>query len=264
MPGAKEENLDSHGYLRGGQVPPDFNRILQPKGPSVPLSPVYRDLYSIGAVFVTTNYDTWLDEEAGRTSPTLGAIEDGPEPEQQAIGIQSRQPGQVFFRRADLTVEKLALPGSVIHLHGSLKDTGTMVLTTRKYLDHYGADTVRDFLDELFLRYTVLFVGYGLEEEEILSHIMRGGYPEKVREKEKRHYRLFPTFSYQNALFDYLSRYYLNHCNVELVGFCTDKQGDSLLEKVVTEWAWQIRRHLQPPKFLEKRKIIDGALDEET
>ena len=48
-------------------------------------------------------------------------------------------------------------------------------MTTPQYLTHYEDNRVQEFLDELFERHTVLFVGYGLEEWEILERILRKG-----------------------------------------------------------------------------------------
>jgi len=64
-------------------------------------------------------------------------------------------------------------PGTVIHLHGCISNPKTMVFTTEKYLEHYNHSKVQRLLGNLFKRKTVVFLGYGLEESEILEHILR-------------------------------------------------------------------------------------------
>ena len=65
--------------------------------------------------------------------------------------------------------------GNVVHIHGCVDDPDSMVITTRDYLDHYSTTEVQDFLRYLFEKKTVLFLGYGLEEIEVLEYILRRG-----------------------------------------------------------------------------------------
>lgn len=234
------------------QIKLDFRRILQPELRSPDLLRIYQDLYSIGSVFVTTNYDEWLDLLAERHLPVSDVVGIAQTGEAQTVGTQSRAPREVFWRRDDLTGEKLDKPGTVIHLHGSVKEPETMVITTKQYLEHYLTERVDAFLRELFARYTVLFVGYGLAEQEILEHVFR-----KI---DAQHYWLFPIFSYQEKLLRHLTEYYQNHCNVKLVSFSRDERDHNQLTEVVAEWATQLI--VREPDYLQKIKRIDEVPDE--
>ncbi len=207
----------------------DFKRILQPELKSLESLKICQELYSIGSVFVTTNYDEWLDLFAERRLPISGTVGVEQMREAQTVGAQSRSPGKVFWRRDDLTGEKLDKPGTIIHLHGSVREPETMIITTKQYLEHYLTERVDAFLRELFARYTVLFIGYGLAEQEILEHVFR-----KI---DAQHYWLFPIFSYQERLLRHLTEYYQNHCNVKLVSFSRDERDYNQLTEVVAEWA---------------------------
>lgn len=66
-------------------------------------------------------------------------------------------------------------PGTVVNLHGCSNEPETMIVTTKDYLEHYDHPNVQSFLEWLFRKKVVLFLGYGLEEAEILEHILRRG-----------------------------------------------------------------------------------------
>ncbi|MBK6864415.1 MAG: SIR2 family protein [Ideonella sp.] len=59
--------------------------------------------------------------------------------------------------------------GAVIHLHGSYTDPSSMVVSLKDYIEHYAALRVQAFLSAMFKSHTVLFVGYGLAELEVLT-----------------------------------------------------------------------------------------------
>lgn len=76
----------------------------------------------------------------------------------------------------DFLPAALTQSNTVIHLHGSVADPTGMILTTHDYIQRYANDRrtgdaktenrTLTFLEHLFEYYTVLFVGYGLEELE--------------------------------------------------------------------------------------------------
>jgi hypothetical protein len=237
---------------------PDFQKILSPNKEVSDEISIYENLYSIGTPCVTTNYDEYLDDlaESYRTSPDVIELE----PKEKEVTSISSYPvstGKIFYRKADFTVEKLCEPGNVLHLHGSVKEPRTMVLTTRDYLTLYTDGDVETFLQRLFNEYTVLFVGYNLEDE-ILEHIFRQMKPKS----DVSHYWLFRTYSHNFEKYEHLKRYYAEHFGVQLVGFCTDTGGDNQIKIVVEQWAKTLRGIYQKPGFIDVRMIIDEALDE--
>jgi len=109
----------------------------------------------------------------------------------------------------------------------------------------------------LFDEFTVLFIGYSIEETEILEHVFRKNLVVSEGRPEARHYRLFPVFSHQGRLFHRLQYYYRNHCNVELINFNKDKNNHRQLVYVIQDWAGRIA--VKSPGFSEKAKLIERA-----
>ena len=254
IPARKKISIAMDICRENGFVPP-FREILHSHASPEKTHQVYRDLYSIGTAFVTTNYDEWLDVLAETPHPSPDPIIVSP---LAHLGRSPTLVANVFFGKEQLTIEKLATRGSVIHLHGSVRDPDTMVLTARQYLDHYRDPFVQTFLDELFQAYTVLFVGYGLEEDEILDHILR----KRDGTKEKQHFRLFPRYSYQDRLCAHLAGYSLNHCGVQHVDYCIDDKDHEQLVTVIADWSRKLGPQVKDQLYLEKIKIIDQALGE--
>jgi hypothetical protein len=137
-----------------------------------------------------------------------------------------------------------------------------MVVSTRQYLEHYRDLNVQTFLQTLFERdYTVLFVGYGLEEEEIIDYVtLKNHGPLRGDVQEAKHFWLYPRLTFQEARFKHLSRYYLNLCNVKLVPFSIDRFGHSQLLDVIAQWTKQLRSTVRAPEFLDKVRLIDEVI----
>ncbi|MGB2578093.1 hypothetical protein AAIR98_000010 [Elusimicrobium simillimum] len=74
----------------------------------------------------------------------------------------------------------------VFHLHGHIDDEGT-ILTTSEYMKFYKTDGPgRAYLSDLFSSKTILFIGFGIEEFEIMEHVHVFSRPGK-----RKHYALF-------------------------------------------------------------------------
>jgi hypothetical protein len=237
---------------------PDYRALLMPALPEGDTAAIYEDLYSVGTPFVTTNYDEWLDRCAERThAPRVSVHMDADASPPAAV--VSRSPKRVFFLRKDLTVDTLTVPGNVVHLHGSVREPASMILTTRNYLEHYSDPTVHQFLSDLFSKYTVLFVGYGLEEDEIVEYILRKIGSGGAAAASVAHYRLFPRYGHEELLFSRLARYYRTHRGVELIGYSVDRRGDRQLLDVIGHWSRELREHVREQGVLEKFRLIDEA-----
>jgi SIR2-like protein len=151
-----------------------------------------------GKTFVTTNYDEWLDDEI--VPPTTDV-------EGEAGGSADVAPRArtVYFKPEDLTAANLNRQDVVIHLHGSVKSPGGMILTTPHYVQHYANDRkaqeniVLTFLEGLFRDKTVLFIGYGLAELEILEYLVVKTRT-KVKSLQPRHFLLQGFYSHEREL----------------------------------------------------------------
>jgi hypothetical protein len=183
---------------------------------------IYKSINDIGCVCVTTNYDRLL-------APRYTDADDG-----------SATPASVnrIYQKSKFLVNHLDTPGTVIHLHGSVTDQETMVVTTRDYLAHYDDPFVQDFLGDLFARKTVLFVGYGLEEAEILEHVLRrGGVSDSV---ERSRFVLQGYYLGQKPLYENLHSYYQKSFGVHVIGFVRDHKDYKQQEAILDDWGPRI------------------------
>ncbi len=211
----------------------DFPRLVQPEPPKG--SSVYESLKSLDCVYVTTNYDQFLDRDSVRLSSLSGGAEVSSSPE--TIDKLTCRPSQ--FTRA-----LLDNPRAVIHLHGSVDDPGSMIVTTVDYLSHYSDPHVKNFLEELFTRYTVLFVGYGMEELEILEHICRkSGSPS---EPQASRFMLTGYFSHQTKTFSHLQRYFRDSFGLQVIPFSRDLRNHDQIEEILKNWCGKLKMGSRP------------------
>ena len=103
-----------------------------------------------------------------------------------------------------------------------------MVVTTKEYLEHYDHDNVQQFLGELFEKKTVVFLGYGLEELEMLEHILRRG---QVKQTGDRRRFAVQGFFVANS---HCMKGYTTTTKNPLVFICLDSFGT-----MKTTWAWR-------------------------
>ena len=211
---------------------------------------------------MTTNYDEWLDDHIPDTSATL--IPSAAPSNRSAIN-----PMRVVHRVDEFVPALLSLPNTVIHLHGSVLDPEQMVLTTGDYLRHYANDRgsaeaerenrVLTFLEYLFNNRTVLFVGYGLEELEILEYVILKAGKRSASSKEPRHYILQGFFSHEEVLLRNFRSYYLNECAVGLIPFRRDDKNFGQLLEVLEDFAQKLPA--VPPMVLQRAQEMEDLLN---
>jgi hypothetical protein len=215
----------------------DFGALLTPIGGYD--NPMGRRLFgslaNLSKTFVTTNYDSWLDTEF---LEAVGAISS---PDQAVAESSTPTRRKTYDDIEDFTPANLNIPNSVFHLHGSLSNPDTMVITTKHYVQRYANDRNKSddpqkenrtltFLDYLFSNKTVLFVGYGLDELEILEYIIQKSQMRTDGEQEARHFLLQGFYSHEFELMRSLTRYYKD-CDIQLLPFLKDqKDWHQLLE----------------------------------
>lgn len=221
-----------------------INEAIKPSGESYPR--VFELLAEIPVPFVTTNYDDCLIN--AQVKPGL-SIQQGEIAKEEKPSTRKKKP---IALKDEILTTHLAANDSVVYLHGRLADKSSLVVTTKDYVDHYRDLNVQEFLDHLFENYHVLFIGYGLEEEEIIDFIVR----KKPVHNVINHFRLIPAFSHQEKLMEHLGNYYSNQCQVRLVPYLIDSIGHRQLENVLEDWLPTIKAKLQPVNFIEKTKMI--------
>jgi hypothetical protein len=232
----------ARGLQRQHNLPIKFDAILYPDGRNT--NPKGRRLYEalskLGRTFVTTNYDDWLDTTIGAPPLTVSAVGGTGTP---TIG----QKPTIIYKVEELTPDNLERPNTIFHLHGSLLDPTRMILTTQDYVRHYandrradgpeGENRVLTFLGFLFSQKNVLFVGYGLEELEILEYVIgKARLMAEPGKTEIRHFLLPGFFSHEEELARSLSNYYAE-CGIQLIPFLRDQKDWDQLMDVLEEYA---------------------------
>lgn len=211
--------------------------------PNNNISEVYRYLNRIGCAYITTNYDELLVPQ----STVYSDNKNSPASVKRIIGSDR------FY------ASHLNTPGTVIHLHGSAFVPSSLVVTTKEYLEYYDKEEVKHLLRELFAKKTVLFVGYGLEEAEILEHILRRGDAGKTRKATPKLFVLQGFFSEQKPLYTKLIYYYDQSFGVYLIGYNRDFKNYQQQEDIIKMWSEKIVVH--PPSSEEDLSFMDEVLN---
>ena len=202
---------------------------------------IYKAINDIGCSCVTTNYDELL-------APRFVDTKDG---STTAASVNRVYDREKFFAKL------LNEPGTVVHLHGAISKTETMIVTTKDYLEHYDHENVQEFLGELFKKKTILFLGYGLEEAEVLEHILRRGSVKPTI--DRRRFALQGFFLSQKPLYENLHTYYEKSFGVHLLGFVRDHENYKRLEAIIKTWANQIE--VSKPSLAVDHDFMDEVLD---
>lgn len=234
----------------------NFDSILHADKPERAGLELYDLLASLRPVFVTTNYDKWLDEagpEEAKPSTPEGS-------EAQPAARPARRPK--YYLRDHLTPDRLAERGAVIHLHGSYIDPKSMVVSLRDYIDHYADEKVRLFLSEMFKNHTVLFVGYGLAELEVLEHIIRSNEALTKPGAEPRHFLLYAHRSTELVQTGFTERYFRDQCGVQVVRYCIDVKGYPEVLDLFQAWAQEL--DVRDPSTLDLQAHLDRCVAEPT
>ncbi|WP_265257765.1 SIR2 family protein [Verminephrobacter aporrectodeae] len=243
---AKEKKLDI-----------DFNRILHPSTPEAIGRELYELLAELRPVFVTTNYDKWLDDEPLEELAVKAPKAKGSESE--PVKLPERR--QKYYLPEHLSADRLVERGAVIHLHGTYTDPDSMVVSLRDYIGHYANETVKKFLSEMFKNYTVLFVGYGLAELEILEQIIRSNESLRSDVREVCHYILYACRSTASVQTQFIENFFREQCGVKVIPYCIDEKGYPELLEVFKSWMPEL--DVRDPTLLDQHACLDRYVKEQ-
>lgn len=117
-------------------------------------------------------------------------------------------------------------------IHGMIENEDSLVFTVEKYIERYNDDNFIKFIKKIFEDYTVLFLGYGLAEFEILDYVIS-----KINEKGMRikAYNLMGFFSHEENILSYEKAYFQN-MGIGVIPFQKDEKGYDQLFYVIQEW----------------------------
>ncbi len=173
---------------------------------------IYAELKNLGATFVTTNADKYIDQQFGEGLVKY-KLED--------------------FKSNEIDTEK------VYHIHGSIKDKNSLIFTVDEYIKRYTEEQFIEFLQDIFNTRTVLFIGYGLSEFELFDYIIQ-----KIKKNngcEIKHFALIGFFTGEENLVDYEQSYF-NSLNIGVIPFAKDEKGYIQLFDIIQSWSKQIKQ----------------------
>jgi len=188
-------------------------------GTKLPGNSIYDEIYRLRGLNLTTNVDD-------RFHPNY-------------------TPEKIKHLIPDLKISDLIIKDhketNLYHLHGCLLDAKSMVFTVTEYIERYNDSQFTNFLKKVFAQYTVLFIGYGLEELEVLDYVMS-----KIQRKKKSDSRdiiqrilLLPVFKDDGNILRHEKSYYAD-LGIKVVAFPKDINGYDQLTEVIRDWAKQI------------------------
>ncbi len=209
--------------------------------------------------FVTTNYDRELDMMISN-SPARREILDDITPYDT-----QKYTAKIILSPSECLFSSIGYKGGVVfHIHGSVEKPETMVQTLKDYISLYhvrqaeecdsDSNGITYFLEQLsHSHFTVLFLGYGLNEMEILEYILSKSTAVKNNSKTPKLFLLKDFDSqHEKELAKYLRIYYKNHCGVELIPFINNNTKDQLLN-VLESFAARINKRLN--KLVNVRQL---------
>jgi hypothetical protein len=230
----------------------DFDGILHPAKPDPIGVELYELLSGLRPVFVTTNYDKWLDG--------TGPAELSPEVRTGDESEPAKRPTQrsKYYLREHLSSALLAERGAVIHLHGSYTEPDSMVVSLKDYIEHYADLRVQAFLNTMFKNYTVLFVGYGLAELEILDYIIRSNDSLQSDIAEPRHFLLYAHRSTESVQTGFMEDFFREQCGVRVIKYCIDAKGYQEVVEVFKDWNTDL--DVRDPTTLDLQAHLDNCI----
>jgi NAD-dependent SIR2 family protein deacetylase len=143
--------------------------------------------------------------------------------------------------------------GDILYqIHGSLKDIDNAILTTEKYIENYRDDIgLKGFLKQVFKKYTVIFIGSGINEFEILEHCLK-------TDISNQHYSLIATQMEERNLWR-VKKAYFNGINIKAIPYYLDFQEYERLLFVLDSWAEELNSS-KTSLFYNNVKFIDEVL----
>ncbi|CVK33961.1 SIR2 family protein [Methanoculleus bourgensis] len=171
---------------------------------------IYNELPGFRALFITTNMDEHFDVKF--------------------------TPPKIAYRKVDFVKELDR--NKLYHIHGKISEPASMVLTIPQYLKRYNTQEFQDFLTSIFAKYTVLFIGYGMEEFEVLDFIV-GKYRSSDK-TELKHY-ILKAFKPGDGRTLKFEECYYNSMGIAVIPYIENDDYGRLYD-VIRAWNQEINR----------------------
>ncbi len=203
--------------------------LLENKKELIKIPNIYEDLEKMHALNITTNADTHYDR------------------------LFSKQ--NIIFRPEFFNPETVSRT-KLYHLHGSINVYDSLIFTLPKYFELYNHEKIKAFLRNVFSSYTVLFIGYGLAEFELLEFIIGKNYKNEKEALPKR-FILADFYQGEENLVKMEQSYY-QEMNIQVIPYAKDISGFKQLAEIIAIWSRQLNR-ISKYKY-DSISIIDEAI----
>lgn len=223
--------------------------------------PVYKLIADCNVKLITTNYDGLLSDVL--SSPTSN---DSIIPESKLNQSQKAENNQVgkirnfnyatFKSLEEFEESSLVTNNFLVHLHGSIADENTLIASTSSYLELYRDKRNQDKLNLLFKNQTVVFIGYSLEELEILDLIIRTSTPKTNNEESPKFFLVLSLLSHEKEILKHLRIYY-SQLGVTLLPYSRDQKGYLALTDVLEKWTRELQEIIQQPSRVDHQALLD-------
>lgn len=187
-------------------------KVALKEGKDIRTPNVYDEIHKLRGLFITTNADTHFDRLFNEPNKICRAED--------------------FDAGA---IDKVNL----YHIHGSILNEDSLVFTLRHYFKRYNAPNFVSFLKKIFDEYTVLFLGYGLAEFELIDFLF-SKYDRKTK-KDLRHFILHPFYSGEDNILEFEQAYY-NELGITVLAYEKDEKGYGQLIDVIGAWNKEINQ----------------------
>lgn len=133
-----------------------------------------------------------------------------------------------------------------------------MVVSLKNYIEHYADPRVQAFLSAMFKNHTVLFVGYGLAELEVLDHIIRSNESLRTGLTEPQHFLLYAYRSTESVQTRFIEHFFRDQCGVRVIPYCIDTKGYQELVEVFKGWSSEL--DVRDPTTLDLQAHLDRCI----
>lgn len=153
-------------------------------------------------------------------------------------------------------------PQNIVHIHGIIDKPNSLVMTVDEYITRYKNDYFRDFLETTFFneKYCFLFIGYGVEEMEIIDFIIQkySEEPKTYRDFIHRFYVLLPFYQQEEQLYQY-EQLYFDKIKMNVIPYSINSKGYDQLNEILESWREIFKDH-DKDDFYKNIQIIDRNL----
>jgi hypothetical protein len=123
------------------------------------------------------------------------------------------------------------------HAHGIISHRKTLVFTVNQYINRYNHEKFGEVMREIFDKYVILFIGYGLDEFELIDFLitklgLSKNNPDRVVLKN---FILKPYYTHEKNILKFDQLYY-KKIGISVLGYQIDNKGYEQLYNVIKEW----------------------------